>query len=144
MQRFAVTVLVLLSALGAQPQGLFPPFDFSIDLARFQPTSSTSTCGQCLAVGDPACPPSCNNTCPYGNQLPTSVPLLETGLPAEGVVSLEPRACSIKMSLCACMYESSSSSPLMCRFKKMLSPLKVLWCSNLMVVMTPMSVCLKN
>lgn len=87
MQRLAVPMLVLLSALGTQPQGLFPPFDFSVDLARLQLASSTSTCGQCLAAGDPACSPTCNNTCPYGSQLPASMSLLETGLPAGGVVS---------------------------------------------------------
>ena len=84
MKWFAVLFLVLLSAAGARPQGLFPPFDFSANLALLEPASATSTCGSCQSGGDPACSPACNNTCPHGMQLPASVALLEA---AAGEVS---------------------------------------------------------
>ena len=80
-----VLVLLLAGGVYAQGGGLFPPLDFSENLALMQPATATSTCGECR-VGDIGCA-VCNNSCPFGQQLPDAVDLLAVGIPASGVVS---------------------------------------------------------
>ena len=80
-----VFLLLLAGGIRAQGGGLFPPLDFSENLALMQPATATSTCGECR-VGDTRCA-VCNNSCPFGQQPPDAVDLLDVGTPASGVVS---------------------------------------------------------
>lgn len=80
-----VLVVLLAGGVYAQGGGLFPPLDFSENLALMQPATATSTCGECR-LGDIGCA-VCNNSCPFGQQLPDAVDLLAVGIPASGVVS---------------------------------------------------------
>ena len=78
--------LLLLLACGVRGQGgLFPPLQSAENLALLQPSTATSTCGEC-GVGEVGCA-TCNNSCPFGQQLPDEVNLLEVGTLSPGVVS---------------------------------------------------------
>ena len=89
---------VVILASNVYAQSLFPPVDFSENFALQQSSSATSTCGMC-EVGGLGCT-LCNSTCPYEQQAPEPMDLLEVGILASGVVrriELNVRTC---MRLC--------------------------------------------
>ena len=89
---------VVILASNVHAQSLFPPVDFSENFALQQSSSATSTCGMC-EVGGLGCT-LCNSTCPYEQQAPEPMDLLEVGILASGVVrriELNVRTC---MRLC--------------------------------------------
>lgn len=78
-------VLLLLTGGVRSQGGLFPPLDSTENLALLQSSTATSTCGEC-GVMDTGCA-TCNNSCPFGQQLPDAMSLLEVGTLSPGVVS---------------------------------------------------------
>lgn len=78
-------VLLLLTGGVHSQGGLFPPLDSTENLALLQSSTATSTCGEC-GVRDTGCA-TCNNSCPFGQQLPDAMSLLEVGTLSPGVVS---------------------------------------------------------
>ena len=85
--RWALWLLLLLQALGRscgqlQSTGLFPPVEFRSSFSSFRFVSATSTCAPCT---QPGCT-TCNRTCPYGEESPQPVNVLEEGEVASGVV----------------------------------------------------------
>ena len=76
-------ILLLGKSRGQQLEaGLFPPIEFSTSFSSFRSVSSTSTCSPCTDTG---CT-NCNSTCPYGQDSPEPVNMLEEGEPSFGVV----------------------------------------------------------
>ena len=63
--------------------GLFPPITFNTNFASMASVTATSTCSHCTGN---SCPTrSCNDTCPFGQEVPSAFSLLETGLLSAGV-----------------------------------------------------------
>lgn len=91
-----------------QEAGLFPPVDFRTSFSSFRSVTATSTCDPCTRTG---CT-SCNNTCPFGQDSPEPVKILEEGELSSGVVGLMQltvhtnRQCSLHACACTCMFNS--------------------------------------
>lgn len=109
----ALTSLYSHSAAGQQTSnqtltspGLFPPITFTTNFASRTAVSATSTCSQFRpsSCGSVASCTSCNDTCPFGQDVPTSFSLLEEGLLSDGVQMVSHSA--------ACIHCSSSTWPL--------------------------------
>lgn len=79
-------VLLLLTGGVRSQGGLFPPLDSTENLALLQSSTATSTCGEC-GVRDTGCA-TCNNSCPFGQQLPDAMSLLEVGTLSPGVMQV--------------------------------------------------------
>lgn len=74
---------------GASPLGgLFPPITFTTNFASMTDVNATSTCSQRLpCTGGANCAAtSCNDTCPFGQELPSMFSLLEAGVLSAGVM----------------------------------------------------------
>ena len=76
--------------------GLFPPITFTTNFASRTAVSATSTCSQLRpdsCVGVATCT-SCNDTCPFGQDVPASFSLLEEGVLSDGVQRVSHSTCS--------------------------------------------------
>lgn len=88
----AVLALSVGQQAGAPPTGggLFPPISFSTNFASRTAVSATSTCSfTCMGANCPS--QSCNNTCPFGQELPSAFSLLESGTLSAGVMRVSER-----------------------------------------------------
>lgn len=66
--------------------GLFPPLNFATNFASRTEVNATSTCSQFGSCTGGSCPAqSCNDTCPFGRDLPHVFSLLESGVLSAGV-----------------------------------------------------------
>jgi len=74
-------------APGTTPTGLFPPIVLvGNSFASRTESSTTSTCGLGGVCSSSECfQESCNTTCPYGEEFPDGLDLLQTGELAAGV-----------------------------------------------------------
>ena len=87
---FIIFILTAVHAQDSSSGGLFPPLQFRTNLASLQPVEATSTCTSASSVlcggGDVGGCTTCNSTCPYGQDVPPFVDLLDTGSASSGVV----------------------------------------------------------
>ena len=90
---YCVLFILLPACVHAQDSisgGLFPPLQFRTNFASLQTVEATSTCTSASSVvcggGDVGGCTACNSTCPYGQDVPPFVDLLDTGSASSGVV----------------------------------------------------------
>ena len=66
--------------------GLFPPVNLATNFASRTDVVASSTCSQYVPCSEGDCPASsCNDTCPFGQELPSGFGLLEAGVLRPGV-----------------------------------------------------------
>ncbi len=68
--------------------GLFPPITFTTNFASRTEVTATSTCSQLMTCAGGSCPvpgSNCNETCPFGEDVPSPFSLLEEGTLSGGV-----------------------------------------------------------
>lgn len=79
-----LSALLLCPAAAQQDGALSPPITFTTNFASMTAVDATSTCTACS--GGVAClATSCNDTCPFGQELPSPIDLLDIGVLSAGV-----------------------------------------------------------